>query len=166
MIYLVGVPTLAALGVLQATVFAQVRVLDGAPDLVLLAVVGWGITGHPRQAMSLGLIGGLILDLLSGLPLGVSSLPLILSAYIVSIGEGRFWEVHFLMPLGAVLAASIVYHGAGLGVLFILGRSPDLTFALSRVVLPSVVLNILLALPMAQMAQGLEARLYPPEVGI
>lgn len=166
MIYLIGIPTLAVLGVIQATVFAQVRVLDGAPDMILLAVVGWAITGHPRQAMNLGFIGGIFLDLMSGLPMGVSSLPLILSAYVVSIGEGRFWEVHFLMPLGAILAASIVYHGAGLGVLFALGRPPELTYALSRVVLPSVVLNILLTLPIAQIAQGLEARLYPPEVGI
>lgn len=166
MIYLIGIPLLALLSVLQATVFTQVRILDGAPDLVLLAVVAWAITGHSRQAMSLGFIGGVLLDLLSGLPLGVTSLPLILSAYLVSFGEGRFWEVHFLMPLGAVLAASIVYHGVGLGVLFALGRPPELGFALSRVVLPSVVLNLLLALPVAQLTQGLEQRLYPPEVGI
>lgn len=166
MIYLLGVPILAALVVLQATVLGQIRVLDGAPDLVLLAVVGWALTGRAKQAMTLALIGGLLLDLLSGLPLGVSALPLILCAYLVGLGKGRFWEAHFLMPLGAVLGASIVYHGVQLGVLFVLGRLPELAFAVSRVVLPSAVLNVLLALPTAQLAQGLEQRLYPPEVGI
>lgn len=166
MIYLIGVPVLVLLGVLQASLLSQLRVLEGAPDLILLAVVGWAITGRARQSMTLGLLGGLVLDLLSGLPLGVTSLPLILSAYLVSLGEGRFWEAHFFMPLGAVLAASIVYHGAALAAAFVFGRSPDLAFALSRIVLPSALMNVLLALPVAQLAGALEQQLYPPEVGI
>lgn len=166
MIYLVGIPVLGALGVLQASVLTQMKVLDGSPDLILLAVVGWALTGRTQQAMTLGLIGGLVLDLLSGFPMGVTSLPLILSAYLVGLGAGRLWEAHLLMPLSAVLGASIVYYGAQLTVTFVLGRPPDLTFALSRVVLPSAVLNVLLALPVSQLAAGLEERLYPPEVGI
>jgi rod shape-determining protein MreD len=166
MAVLLGIPTLALLAVLQSTVLGTFRVLDGAPDLILLAVVAWALTGRARQSMALGLIGGVLLDLLSGTPLGASAIGLILVAYLVSLSEGRFWEVHFLMPLAAVLGASLIYHAAALIVLVLLGRTPDWTYAFTRVVLPSTFLNLLLVLPVAQAAESLEATLYPPEVGI
>lgn len=166
MAYLIGVPSLALLAVLQATVFARYRLLDGAPDLVLLAVVAWALTGRARQSMTLAMIGGLLLDLLSGYPLGVSALSLILVAFLVSLSEGRFWEAHFLMPLAAMLAASLIYHLGDLGMLLVAGRTPDWEFALARVLLPSVFLNLLLVLPVAQAVESLESVLYPPEVGI
>lgn len=166
MAYVIGVPALAALAVLQSTVFARFRLLDGAPDLVLLAVVAWSLTGRARQSMTLGLVGGLLLDLLSGYPLGVSSLSLIVVAFLVSLSEGRFWEAHFLMPLAAMLAASLIFHLGGMGLLLLMGRTPDWQFALARVLLPSVFLNLLLVLPLAQAVENLESVLYPPEVGI
>ena len=164
--YLIGIPLLAGLAVLQATLFGQLRLLDGAPDLLLLAVVTWALTGKQRQAMTFGLIGGLFLDLFSGFPLGASALALILVAFLVSLTEGSFWEAHFLMPLSAVLIASLIYHGMNLLVLLLMGRLPDLNFAFTQVILPSVFLNLVLALPVAQLAESLEMSLYPPEVGI
>ncbi|MFP3853973.1 MAG: rod shape-determining protein MreD [Anaerolineales bacterium] len=164
--YILGVPILGLLTVLQATIFGQFRLLDGAPDLILLATIGWALTGQRVQAMTFGLIGGLLLDLFSGLPLGASSIALVLAAFLVSLIEGRFWEAHLLMPLAAVLGTSIVFHGINLLVMLLLGRLPVLSYALTQVVLPSVFLNVVLALPVAQIAESLESSLYPPEVGI
>lgn len=166
MAYLLGVPTLALLAALEASVLRRFPLLDGGPDLILLAVVSWALTGQRRQAMTLGLLGGILLNLLSGFPVGSSSIALILVAFLVSLTEGRFWEAHFLMPLAAVLMASVIYHSVPLGLLLILGRSPDWPYALSRVMLPSVFLNLVLALPVTQALTSLEETLYPPEVGI
>ena len=164
--FLLGVPLLGLLAVRQATILGQFRLRDGAPDLILLATIGWALTGQRVQAMTFGLIGGLFLDLFSGLPLGSSSIALILAAFLVSLIEGRFWEAHLLMPLAAVLGTSIVFHGINLMVMLLLGRLPDLGYALAQVVLPSIFLNVVLALPVTQIAENLEASLYPPEVGI
>lgn len=164
--YLVGVPLLAMLAVLQATVFGQFRLLDGAPDLMLLGVVAWALTGQKKQAMVFGLLGGLLLDLFSGIPLGATSIALILAAFLVSFTEESFWEAHLLMPLAAVLVTSLIYHAINLLVLLLLGRLPDLDYALAQVVLPSVFLNVILALPLTQFVESVEQSLYPPEVGI
>ncbi len=164
---MIGIPALAILATLQASVLTRFRLLDGAPDLVLLAVLGWALTGQRRQSMTLGLAGGLLLDLLSGYPLvGVTSLGLIVVAFLVSLSEGRFWEANFLLQLAVVLLGSGIYHLAGLGILVLLGRTPDLQYAVSRVVMPSVFLNVVLALPVIQALGNLEETLYPPEVGI
>lgn len=166
MAYLIGIPTLILLAVVQSTILSNLRLLDGSPDLVLLAVVAWALTKHPRQAMILGLIGGLTIDLLSGLPLGVSGAIMVGIAFVVSLVAGRFWEAHFLIPIATVLGASIVYQGLLVVVLLVMGQPIDPAYAVGRVLLPSAFLNLVLALPAAQAAASLSDTLYPPEVQI
>lgn len=166
MSYLIGVPVLALLAILQSSAFTYIHLLDGRFDLVLLCVVGWGLAGRSEEAMVWGMVGGLFLDFLSGLPLGSYAIPLIIIAFLVSLLEGRFWEEHFLTPIGVVFLSSLIFHGLGLIVLTLVGREWDLLISLTRVILPSTFLNLLLAIPTAQIMEGLRTRLYPPKVEI
>ncbi len=166
MAYLVGIPLLIVLAILQTTVIADIHFFDGRPDIVLLAVIGWSLAGGDRQAMIWGLVGGLLLDSFSGLPLGSSAISLIMIAYLVSLYAGRVWEANLLMPLGIALAASMLYHVLTLAWVFALGRSIDLPFAFTRVILPSTILNLILILPTAQLLLNLRRRLYPAEIEI
>ncbi len=166
MAYLIGIPLLVALAILQTTVLADIRFFDGRPDIVLLVIIGWSLAGGNRQAMIWGLLGGILLDSFSGLPMGSNAISFILIAFLVSLYAGRVWEANLLMPLGITLFASMMYHTIALGWLFLLGRNIDLQFAYTRVILPSTILNIALILPIAQILLGLYRRLYPPEVEI
>ncbi len=166
MAYLIGAPLLLALAILQSTLFGSLRLVDGAPDLVLLASVGWALAGRPYEAMGWGLLGGMFLDMFSGLPFGLSAIFLILISFLVSLVEGRFWEAHLLMPLGATLIASLLYHSLSIGLLLVLGRSMDIETAFARIVLPSTFLNLVLAYPASQVAGNLRDALFPPEIDI
>jgi rod shape-determining protein MreD len=163
---LVGLPLLAIFAILQSTLIVHLRLLDGRPDLVLLLVVSWSLVGRAEEAMLWGAFGGMLLDLLSGFPLGSTALILVLIAFLVSLAEGRLWEINIVLPLGVMLGASLLYYYLGLLILPLLGREIDLLVATGRVILPSAFLNMLLALPSFQLAQGLRNRLYPPEVEI
>jgi len=164
--YLVGIPFMAGLAVLQASALSHLRLLEGRPDLILLAVVGWALTGRGQEAMFWGFAGGLFLDLVSGMPLGVTSTALVLAALAVTASEGRFWGAHPLMQLAAVLAASGILYGVGLLGLLILGRDLDLLRGLGNVVLPGTFLNLLLALPAVQLSESLQTFLFPPRVSV
>jgi rod shape-determining protein MreD len=166
MAHLIGIPLLIVLAILQTTVFADIHFFDGRPDIVLLAVIGWGLAGGDRQSMVWGLIGGLLLDSFSGLPLGSSAISLILIAFFVSLYTRRVWEANLLMPLGIALAASLVFHFLSLAWLLAMGRNLDLPFSLTRVILPSAILNVVLIIPIFQLMLGLHRRLYPPEIEI
>jgi rod shape-determining protein MreD len=166
MAYLIGVPLLALLTVVQSSVLGWTLLLDGRPDLVLLAVVSWALTGRSTESMVWGLIGGLFLDLYTGLPYGLSAVALILVAFVISSLLDRFWEGHLLTPLGAILIASLFFHFTQLAVVFVSGRPVDLVLSLQRVMLPSSFLNLALALPAKSLADGLNERLSPPEVTI
>ncbi len=162
----IGVFLLGLLAALQSSLLGHLRLLDGRPDAVLLAVVGWSLVAGPKLAMTWGLAGGLFLDLLSGHPFGTCTLILTLIAYLTSIAASRFWSAHLLMPLAAVLMASALFYGAEIAALLLAGRAMDPTYALLRVALPGTFLNLLLALPASQLAVSLHRLLFPPQVAV
>lgn len=164
MIYLIGIPIMALLALLQSTVLSFSFFLDGRIDLVLLAIVGWGLTGRATETIVLGFIGGLFLDLFTAMPFGVNAIAMVIVALVISAFAGRIWQANLLTPLAATLVASLVYHFLILGVLLLIGRSIDLPFALRRVIFPSVFMNLILAIPVSQAAASLANQLYPPEV--
>lgn len=163
---LIGIPLMAILAVFQSTILSHVRLLDGRPDAVLVAVVSWSVAGRANEAIGWGFIGGVFLDLFSGVPFGSTSIALVVIAYLISFPEGRFWESHVVMPLGVMLVASTIFHTLGIGTLLLIGQPMDLNDALTRVLLPSTFINLVLILPVLQVANGLTQRLFPPEVKI
>jgi len=164
--YVLGIPLLMLLAIFQSALLGNFQFLEGRPDLILLAVIGWGLAGGSEEAMVWGLVGGIFLDMLSGVPIGSTSITLILIGTLVSIYEDRIWEANFLMPLGTTLAGSLLFHIMSLGVILLLGREVDWAYAFSRVILPSTFINLLLALPTVQALKAIRNRLYPPEVEI
>jgi rod shape-determining protein MreD len=163
---LLGLPLLAGLAVLQSSVMAHLQLLNGRPDLVLLAVLAWSLAGRPVEAMVWGLIGGAFLDTLSGVPMGTTSMALVIIAYIASWLEGRLWGAHIFVTLGVTLAASALFYAMMLAVLFVIGQPIDWGMALTRVVLPSTFLNLILAVPSAQLASAVQRSLFPQKVSI
>ena len=164
--YVIGVPLLGFLAILQSVIFNNLTLFEGRLDLILLFVVAWGINGRSREAMIWGLIGGLFLDQLSGIPLGTTAIVLILIAYLVSFTEGRFWEANFLMPMGVMMLFSLLYYLLNLLIMWFLGKPMDLSYYLIRVIFPSTFLNLILVLPVSQLIKSLSRSIYPPEVKI
>lgn len=166
MVYIIGIPLLALLSILQSVIIHDLSFIDGRPDLVLLAVISWAIIGRQKESMVLALFGGLFLDLLSGLPIGVSAINLIIVTYLVSFSEGRFWESHFLMPLGVGLISSLLFYAIQVLNLLIIGPSFDVGLMVFRIVLPGTFLNLLLILPTMQLANAFDRLIRPPAVRI
>ena len=166
MVYIIGIPLLAFLSILQSVIIKDLAFLEGRPDMVLLAVISWAIIGRQKESMVLGLFGGLLLDLLSGLPIGVSAINLIIITYLVSFSEGRFWESHLLMPLGVGLISSLLFYAIQMVTILIIGPSFDVGLLVFRIVLPGTFLNLLLILPTVQLANAFDRLIRPPAVRI
>ena len=100
---------------LQTSLFAQVRVLEVAPDLVMLTVIAVARRLDAEPAVLLGFTSGLAIDLLGSSPLGLRSLVLTLVAYATVRTRDRFdinviatgVAVVLLSLLGVVLIAVI-----------------------------------------------------------
>ena len=164
MTYLVGFLVLAPVAVLESTVLTRLHVLGGSLNLVLLVVLSWTLAGDWVGGIAWGFIGGLLLDLLSGGPLGALSVAVTLMAYLASLSEGRFWRSHVLLPLAAASLGTLGYQLINLGLLAAFGHQVNGGRALIELTLPSAALNALAMLPVYFAVRWLHGVLYPPTV--
>jgi rod shape-determining protein MreD len=134
--------SLAAL--LQSTLLPQIRLFGAQPDLVLLIVVSWSLLRGSEEGMLWALIGGLALDILSSARLGVNTLPLLAIAFLAGLWQRGLFRLDVLVPFLAIPLASLVYQGAMVSLLKLLGWPATWQASLLHAILPTTLLNTLL----------------------
>jgi len=100
---------LVGLGVVvltQATLISRVRVLGVSPDLLLVTVVGWSLLRGVGEGLLWGFAGGLGIDVISGLPLGMSALALLPAAWLGGLGRGTIYSSSAILSLLLVTVAT------------------------------------------------------------
>ena len=112
---------------------------------MLLVVLTWSVVRGMNEGLLWGFMGGLIVDLFSGGPLGATMLALLAVAFMA----GQPWGLGIGSPVIRLLLLTFlsvtVYHLVLLVVLGWAGYAVDWGGALLRVAGPSVLLNALLA---------------------
>jgi rod shape-determining protein MreD len=161
---LVAVPVLGLAVILQTSIIERINLLDGAADLVLLILAAWGLQERVRGAWVWGVTAGLLVGFISGVPWYVY-----LAGYLVIVGMAcilahRVWQAPLLAMftvtfLGTMVLLMLTYVERSL-------TEIALPFNLSfvQIILPSILLNLLLAIPVHALIRDLANRLYPAEV--
>ena len=132
---------------IQAVIVPPYMVAGGAPDLLLLVVISLGLLRGSTAGAGYGFAGGLLLDLLTLDTLGLSSLVLTLAGfwagrYGETTGRGRRLAPLYSAAVITVLAALFAFllH-------LLLGDEVVARHALVSVLVPTLLLNAALALP-------------------
>ncbi len=161
---LVGIPMLGVTIILQTAIVSRMMLLSGSADLILLILAAWGLQERARGAWIWGAAAGLLVGTISGIPWYIY-----LVGYLLVVGTARLlmrriWQA----PLLAMFTVTLI---GTLGVLMLtfvqrMLFAVSLPFgdALLQIILPSVLLNLLLAIPTHYLIRSLANRLYPAEV--
>jgi rod shape-determining protein MreD len=112
---------------------------------MLLIVLAWAIVRGLEEGLVWGFIGGLIIDLLSGGPLGANVLASLAVAFLAGQPWGRRVGSSVIRLGLLVLLCVAVHHLVLLIVLVWTGHAVDWVEALLRVIVPSAMLNAPLA---------------------
>ena len=132
--------------ILQVSIFAQVHLLGGVPDLVLVTLVGVALLRGSLTGAAAGFFAGLLVDTATLGQLGLTSLVLTLAGYWI----GRYGETtgrdRAHAPFTSVATITILFAVGVLLVRFVLGE-PAPAGAVFRGVLPEMLLNLVLAAP-------------------
>ena len=154
--------------VLQGTLLGSIDVGGGRPDLLLVAVVAIALARGTTVGAIAGFVGGLLFDLATFGTLGVTSLLLTLAGYWIgrygeTTGRGRTHA-----PLLSVLVMTVAYAVAAYVLHTILGDAVSARIALVDALLPALVGNLLLAVPVhalvGRILRGAERLERLPEV--
>jgi rod shape-determining protein MreD len=134
-------------GMFQVVTVSALVFGGGAPDLLLVTVVVLGLLRGSVPGAAFGFAGGLVVDLLTLGPLGVTSLILTLAGFWAgrwaeTTGRGRK-----LAPLLAVAVITILASAFSFVLHWMLGQEAPATYALGAVLMPTLVANLILAFP-------------------
>lgn len=137
---------LTAEAVVQVSVMSRVSLAGATPQLVLLSVVAWSLVRGPVEGIFWGFAGGLLYDLTSGGPVGVSALAMIGVAALAGALGGQLFGSNPLLPMLAVFLASITFFVLNAFLLATLHYPTDWRSILADVAFPTAVANAILSL--------------------
>jgi len=160
---LIAFPLLILAVILQSSVVSRVTLLAGFADLPLVMVIAWAIQEGVTSAWHWAILAGILTAFVSGLPWPIPVVGFPAAVLLAQVLQRRIWQAPLLAMFSVTFLASLFIHVMSFVVLSIF-RSP-LPFgdSFSLITLPSVLLDMLLAIPIFWLMRDLARWVYPVE---
>lgn len=166
MALLIAIPILGSLAILQSSVISRFTLLHGTADLVMLTIIAWALQKRVQTAWQWSIIGGLAMNITSAVPLGVPVISYAVTTGMALVLRRRVWQVPILAMFVVTFIGTLITQGITLFVLRLTGSNIDIIQALNIVTLPSILLNLLFAIPIYALVSELANWLYPEEIEV
>lgn len=158
--FLIAIPVILVSAILQMVIFSRVNLLSGSADIVLVVVVAWSFQDKKFTAWLWGLMAGLLISFISAIPMAVPLLSYVAAVGMAKLLQRRIWQSPILTLFVLVFLSTIFQHIISIGALQLSGVAISITEGLSRVTLPSLFLNLLLAIPVYVIMRDLYLMVY------
>jgi rod shape-determining protein MreD len=158
---IIAIPILAFVLILQSAVFSRILLLRGTADLLLVAVIAWALQKRVDNALYWSVIAGLLVAIVSALPLGAAAVGYTLSAAFAMFLRQRVWKLPLLAMFLATFVGTLLTHAINLVVLRFAGYPLPIFDSFNLVTLPSLIINLLVAIPAFAIFSDLARWLYP-----
>lgn len=162
---LVAVPVILLSVILQSSVISRVYLLSGIADLPLVMLAAWSLQEEVDSAWHWAAATGLLVGFVSGIPLVVPLAGYVAIVLIARIFQRRVWQAPLLAMFSITFLGTIIVSILSLVVLRFAEVPLPISDVLGLLTLPSVLLNMLLAIPVYAVMRDLARWVYPtPEV--
>jgi len=162
---LVAVPVILLTVILQSAVISRVYLLSGIADLPLVMLAAWALQEGVDSAWHWAIATGLLVGFISGIPWVVPVIGYIAVIVIAYLFQRRVWQAPLLAMFTITFLGTIILSFLSIAVLRFSGVELPIRDVLGLVMLPGVLLNMLLAIPVYAVMRDLARWVYPaPEV--
>ena len=162
--YLIGFTGFLLTTVLQMSIFSQWKILSGSADIVLLFVVARCLHDRNKQLWLLVIVMAGIAGSISALP---AYIPIVVYLFVFRVSklfQARLMQSPLLSILVLTFAATLLQLILSMGYLFVIQVDLNFSDALVEVALPSVLLNMLLAIPIHAIVREIGVYAFPKGV--
>lgn len=163
---LLSIPILALVLMLQTIIISTLPLLSGYADLMLLVLVAWALQEKARSAWFWALLGGVLVSYVSAVPLGMPLMGYLAVTAVARLFRRRVWQTPILSMFFVTFLGSLITQGFIAGALIFQGTPLPINDSINMVIMPSTLLNLLLALPVYAMVADLAQWVYPEEVEV
>lgn len=160
---IISIPVLVMISILQSAVISRLPLDQGVADLMLILLVAIALQKRVSTAWQWSIIGGMLIDFMSGLPFGIFSVSYLVATALAMVLRERIWRFTFLMQLLVVLVGTLVSQGLSYLVLFLQGATLPFVTVLQVITMPTIILNFMLSLPIYILTRDILDQFVPQE---
>jgi rod shape-determining protein MreD len=160
---LIAFPILGLAVILQSSLFSQITLLSGYADLVLLLLAAWALQRRVNSAWHWACLACIMISFLSRLPWPVVALGYLAVVFFAQMLQRRVWQAPLLAMFSVTFLGTLLMHFASYGILSLLGTPLLFGDVVGLITLPSLLLNMLFAIPVFTLMRDLARWVYPSE---
>ena len=160
---LIAFPLLALAIILQSSVVSQIKLISGYADLMLIILAAWALQERVESAWHWAVLACIFTGFVSSLPWMVLVLGYFAVAYLAQSLQRRVWQAPLLAMFSVTFAGTILMHLISFIVLRLSGTPFAFGDVVGLITLPSLLLNMLFAIPVYTFMRDLARWVYPYE---
>jgi len=158
---LIAFPLLALVVIVQSAVISHMTLLAGYADLMLVILAAWALKAEASSAWLWAILGGFMVSFVSGLPWPVIMFGYLFVVLLAQLLKKRVWQAPLLAMFSVTFMGTLIMDLSTLLILNLLGTPLPVGDSLGLVVLPSMLLNLLFAVPVYVMIRDLAQWVSP-----
>ncbi|MBU2699781.1 rod shape-determining protein MreD [Sporomusaceae bacterium BoRhaA] len=144
---IVWIVVICLLYILQCALIPLVTLNGIKPDLLLITVLSTGLLVGKEKGVAVGFFAGLLADLASGGVFGSHTLSKMAIGYGAGMLERKVFKENILLPLLAVMVATVIHSVLMTGILVFLGFRVEIISLVMHNLLPLLAYNVIVAVP-------------------
>ncbi|MBI3169017.1 MAG: hypothetical protein HYZ22_11090 [Chloroflexi bacterium] len=160
---LIAFPLLGLAVILQSSTVSQVNLLSGYADLPLVLLAAWALQERVESSWHWGALTCLFSGFISGMPIPVVIAGYLGVVFVARILQRRVWQAPLLAMFSVVFLGTLFFHVLSFIVLSFLGTPFAFGDVMSLITLPSLLLNMLLAIPVYAFMRDVSNWVYPAQ---
>ncbi len=158
---IIAIPLLGLAVIVQSAIVSQVSLLAGYADLLLIILAAWALQEGVTTAFQWALLASLMVSFVSHLPWLIYLLGYCGVVFFALLLQRRVWQVPLLAMFSVTFLGTLLLHFLAYVYLRLSGDPLPFSDSMGLIVLPSVLLNMLLAIPLYGMMRDLAQWVFP-----
>jgi len=162
---LVAVPVILLSVILQSAMISRIYLLSGFADLPMVLLAAWALQEEVDSAWHWAVAMGVLVGFVSGIQWFVPVFGYLVIVGLAQVLQKRVWQAPLLAMFTITFIGTLIVSFLSFGVLRFVDVNLPMSDVLGLVMLPGVLLNMLLAIPVYAVMRDLARWVYPvPEV--
>jgi hypothetical protein len=160
---LIAFPLLGLAVMLQSAIISQVNLLSGYADLILIMLAAWALQKRVASAWHWAFLASIMVGFVTRLPWLVVAASYFTVVFLAQLLQRRVWQAPLLAMFGVTFMGTLFMHFLSYSVLSLSGTSLSIGDVLGLITLPSLLLNMLFAIPVHALMRDMAHWVYPSE---
>ncbi len=157
----IALPLLGLAVILQSAIVSQFPLLAGYADLLLVILAAWALQDGVTTAFHWAFLASIMVSFASHLPWFIYLLGYCGVVFLALTLQRRIWQAPLLAMFSVTFLGTLFMHLLSFAYLRLSGDNLPFSDSMGLITLPSILLNLLLAIPVFGMMRDLAHWVFP-----